>query len=90
MKWKKNFFTNQDIFQYTIQYEGKSFSGPWERKSNLPQFSCIFKNLFKYVVIIFFESDIQHYISSQRLTSKIFLRLVLSNPKICALVPLTA
>jgi len=24
--------SNQDIFQYTIQYEGISFSCPWDRK----------------------------------------------------------
>jgi len=42
-------------FQYTIHYEGKSFSCPRTQKKDLPHISCIF-HLFKYVVKIFFSA----------------------------------
>ena len=42
----------QDIFQYTIQFEGKSFSCPWDINRIYLSFYAFF-HLLKYVFIIF-------------------------------------
>jgi len=48
--WRK-LCKNQNIFQYTIPYEGKSFSCLWDRTRIYLIF--FYFHLFKYVVIIF-------------------------------------
>jgi len=48
-------------FQYTIHYEGKSFSCP-RTQNDLPQITCIF-HLFKYVVNKSFTCSVSHFTS---------------------------
>ena len=44
-------YTNQDIFQYTIQMEGTSFSCPWDKKTfflSFYAFEVFLSMLLKY------------------------------------------
>jgi len=54
--------SNQDILQYTIQYEGKSFSCPWDRKMIYISDHAFF-NLFNMLLYMYYllESDIQQH-----------------------------
>jgi len=73
-------------FQYTIHYEGKSFSCPRTQKG----FTSYYLH-FSYFIIfsqIFFVSAILHHISLLTLLPKSYFKISTLNPIFCALAPL--
>ena len=82
--------TNQDIsiFQYTIYFEGKSFSCPRTQKG----FTSYYMHFspFKICSQIFLVSAISHHIFLLRLLPESYYKISTFQPNFCALAPLSS
>jgi len=73
-------------FQYTIHYEGKSFSCPRTQKGFTSYYSHFLS--FKICSQLCLVSAILHHISLLRLLPKSYFKMSTFQPSYCALAPL--